>query len=123
MSNSESCPSRGLGTVRGELGDLLTDPVHESLTDRFLSVVLTDRVRPLDAMRRLRTRFPHALHMEWLPEGGHVRPRRYAEATRGRPDEEVACCFVADTRGAEPSESERGLLREALAAVAGTEPE
>ncbi|OLR90068.1 exonuclease SbcCD subunit D [Actinokineospora bangkokensis] len=108
---------RELATARGTLDDLLVDPVHEALVDKFLSVELTDVVRPLDAMRRLRERFPHAVHLEWRPEGGE-RELRYREAVRGKSDEEVACCFVADLRGSEPTGAERALLREALAAVA-----
>ncbi|EWC62793.1 Exonuclease SbcD [Actinokineospora spheciospongiae] len=108
---------RELASVRGELEDLLVDPAHEPLVDKFLSVELTDRVRPLDAMRRLRERFPHAAHLEWNPEGGTAE-LRYREAVRGKPDEEVACCFVTDVRGSEPTGTEEALLREALAAVA-----
>ncbi len=114
---------RALGSLRGELDHLLLDPALAEVRDRFLSVELTDRVRPLDAMRRLQQRFPHAVHLDWRPEGGRPAAHRYAEAVRGRSDEEVACCFVADTRNSEPTGSERGLLREALAAVAGKEPE
>ncbi|WP_018683960.1 exonuclease SbcCD subunit D [Actinokineospora enzanensis] len=114
---------RALGTLRGDLTELLSDPVLETEVDKFLSIELTDVVRPLDAMRRLRERFPHALHLDWRPEGGRPIARRYTEAVRGRTDEEVACCFVADTRNSAPTESERALLREALAAVAGKEPE
>ncbi|SDD01268.1 exonuclease SbcCD subunit D [Actinokineospora iranica] len=114
---------RELGTLRGELAALLTEPVHDAETEKFLSVVLTDRVRPIDAMRRLQERFPHAVHLDWQPEGGRPDVRRYSDAVRGRSDEEIACCFVADTRNSDPTESERGLLREALAAVAGKEPE
>ncbi|WP_156754804.1 exonuclease SbcCD subunit D [Actinokineospora pegani] len=109
---------RELATARGELDDLLRDPALAELEDKFLSVELTDQVRPLEAMRRLRERFPHVAHLEWRPEGGLVE-LRYREAVRGRSDEEVACCFVADARnGVEPDEADRELLREALAAVA-----
>ncbi|MGQ0838133.1 exonuclease SbcCD subunit D [Actinokineospora sp.] len=114
---------RALGTLRGELADLLADPAHDALTETFLSVELTDHVRPIDAMRRLQERFPHAVHLQWRPAGGLDRPLRYADAVRGRDDDAVACCFVTETRGSAPTEAERGLLREALAAVAGKEPE
>jgi exonuclease SbcD len=40
---------------------------------------------------------------------------------RGRSDHDVACQFVDDCRGAEPTDGERALLREALAAVANEE--
>jgi exonuclease SbcD len=114
---------RELAVVSGVLDDLLTDRAHDVHHDKFLSVELTDRVRPLDAMRRLQARFPHAVHLEWRPDGGRERPQRYPGPAQLRDDAEVACCFVADARGAAPSETERGLLREALAAVAGKEPE
>ncbi|SDJ33288.1 Exodeoxyribonuclease I subunit D [Actinokineospora alba] len=114
---------RELAVISGELTEVLVDPANDVHEDKFLSVELTDRVRPVDAMRRLQARFPHAVHLEWRPAGGHQRPQRYPELSQRRDDAEVACCFVTDTRGAEPTETERGLLREALAAVAGKEPE
>ncbi|MBM7771920.1 exonuclease SbcD [Actinokineospora baliensis] len=114
---------RALGTLRGQLEDLLVDPAHEPEVDKFLSIELTDQVRPIDAMRRLRERFPHALHLDWMPEGGKPRVRRFSETVKGRTDEEVACCFVQDTRNSPPTDTERALLREALAAVAGKERE
>ncbi|RLK54561.1 exonuclease SbcCD subunit D [Actinokineospora cianjurensis] len=114
---------RALGRLRGRIQDLLTDPTLDVEIEKFLTVELTDQVRPLDAMRRLRERFPYALHLDWLPEGGKPRVRRYTETVKGRTDEEVACCFVEDTRNSPPNDSERALLREALAAVAGKERE
>ncbi|MCP2165664.1 exonuclease SbcCD subunit D [Goodfellowiella coeruleoviolacea] len=109
---------RALSRLTGRLDDLLTDPAHEPLTDHFLSVVLTDPVRPLDGLRRLQRRFPHAVHLEWQPDGGRAgRPLRFAQAVRGRTDHEVACGFVSDCRGSEPTEGERALLGQALAAV------
>ncbi|MFE2756567.1 exonuclease SbcCD subunit D [Actinosynnema sp. NPDC059335] len=109
---------RALSTLSGALDDLLLDPDHEPVEDHFLSVTLTDRVRPLDALRRLQTRFPHAVHVEWRPEGGRTGELRFAERVRGRTDEEIACCFVEDVRGDRPGPRELALLREAFAAAA-----
>ncbi|WP_053723213.1 metallophosphoesterase family protein [Saccharothrix sp. NRRL B-16348] len=109
---------RALSTVSGALDDLLLDPDHEPVEDHFLSVTLTDRVRPLDALRRLQKRFPHAVHVEWRPEGGRTGELRFAERVRGRSDEEIACCFVEDVRGDQPGPRELALLREAFAAAA-----
>ncbi|GAA4445359.1 exonuclease SbcCD subunit D [Actinokineospora soli] len=114
---------RPLATLRGSLADLLEDPAHTAVADHFLSVELTDPARPIDAMRRLQKRFPHAVHMEWRPEGRVEVPRKYGDAVRGRDDEAVSCCFVEAVRGTSATASERALLREALAAVAGKEPE
>lgn len=108
---------RRLATARGTLADLLTSPEHESLVDCYLSVTLTDRVRPVDAMRALRERFPYAVHLEWEPEGGIATVLRYAEAVRGRSDAEIAAHFLADCRGEPPTDRERALLTAALEAA------
>ncbi|MFD7655175.1 exonuclease SbcCD subunit D [Actinosynnema sp. NPDC059797] len=109
---------RPLATLGGELEELLAAAEHEAVADHFLSVTLTDRVRPLDALRRLQARFPHAVHVEWRPAEGRAGDLRFAERVRGRTDEEVACCFVEDVRGDRPGERELALLREAFAAAA-----
>src|SRR5699024_3458585 len=84
------------------------------LVECYLSVTLTDRVRPLDAMRKLRQYFPYAVHMEWQPSGGGGAVLNYAEKIRGRSDAEVTHGFLDDCRGMGPSEWEIGLLRAAL---------
>ena len=113
---------RPLATVTGTLADLLSDRAHDGLVESYLSVELTDRVRPTDALRRLQERFPHAVHLDWRPAGGALAASlRYSTSVRGRSDHDVACDFVDDCRGSVPTESEQALLREALAAVANEE--
>jgi exonuclease SbcD len=107
---------RALATLTGQLEDLLADPAHDAVAESFLSVVLTDQVRPLDSLRRLQVRFPHAVHVEWQPAGGRAAEPRFT--VRGRSDDEIACCFVDECRGEEPNERERTLLSEAFAAAA-----
>ncbi|HEX3780766.1 MAG TPA: exonuclease SbcCD subunit D [Pseudonocardiaceae bacterium] len=109
---------RRLATVRGELAAVLSDPAAEELTDRYLHAVLTDPVRPLDAMRRLQERFPFAVRLDWQPDGGQDRPApRYASAGHGRDDTQLAGDFVLDCRGSVPNPAERELLSEAFEAV------
>lgn len=109
---------RALATLRGQLEDLLADPAHEVFLEHFLSVTVTDPVRPVDAMRRLRGRFPHAVHLEWEPEGGYSgAPLRYSDAVRGRSDIEISRSFLDDCRGAPPTGSEEQLLFKALEAA------
>jgi exonuclease SbcD len=113
---------RRLGAIEGQLADLLADPTLSELEDHYLSVVLTDRTRPLDAMRRLQQRFPHAVRLDWQPEGGHpAGPLRYPTTAGSRDDETMAGGFVAESRGSEPTAAEQALIAEAFAAVRGTE--
>ncbi|WP_326566016.1 exonuclease SbcCD subunit D [Amycolatopsis rhabdoformis] len=109
---------RPLATLRGELPELLEAPEHEQWREHFLSVTVTDRVRPVDAMRRLRERFPYAVHLDWEPEGGLAGAElKYADAVRGRTDIEIARSFLDDCRGALPTETEERLVFLALEAA------
>ena len=73
----------------------------------------------LDAgMRRLRERFPYAVHLDWEPEGGLAGAQlKYADAVRGRTDIEIARSFLDDCRGALPTETEERLVFLALEAA------
>ncbi|MGS0686719.1 exonuclease SbcCD subunit D [Nakamurella sp. GG22] len=106
---------RGLATVRGRLADILDG--HADLVDHYLSVELTDPVRPLEPMRRLRERFPHVMVTQWLPEptGGSADGTR-RPPTGHRADAVLVTDFVTTARGSAPSGGERLLLQQALAA-------
>ncbi|WP_336157306.1 exonuclease SbcCD subunit D [Amycolatopsis sp. VC5-11] len=109
---------RPLATLSGELAALLEDPEHEQWREHFLSITVTDRVRPIDAMRLLQDRFPYAVHMDWRPDGGVAGTElKYAEAVRGRSDIEIARSFLDDCRGAPPTEREERLVHLALEAA------
>jgi exonuclease SbcD len=108
---------RPLSVLTGTLDELLGNSEHDAVTGHYLSVVLTDAVRPLDPMRRLQERFAHAVHLEWRPAGVPRDDTPYAERVRGRSDLDVAASFVGDVRGAAPSDTERLLLEKAFAAV------
>src|SRR5699024_5840086 len=116
VRRAELPAARELATVTGELEEIIAGAEGElaGCVDCYLSVTLTDRVRPLDAMRRLRQRFPYAVHMEWQPVDGPGAELNYAQRLRGRSDTEVIEAFLDDCRGAPPAESERELLRTAL---------
>jgi len=108
--------ARGLATVTGELEEVIAGAEGEfaGCVDCYVSVTLTDRVRPLDAMRRLREHFPYAVHMEWQPVDGPGAELNYAQRLRGRSDTEVIEAFLDDCRGAPAAESETAMLRTAL---------
>lgn len=106
---------RRLAKLTGNIDWLLSAGEHADLADCYLSVTLTDSVRPVDAMRRLRDRFPYAVHLEWQPRNGKATATpRYAETVRGRPDAEIVRCFLDDCRGAPPNDREAKLVRRAL---------
>ena len=114
---------RRLSCLAGALADLLVDPALAAQEDDWLSVVLTDAVRPEDPMARLRTRFPHVLVLDWQPEGAVADDRTYGARVAGRDDLAVVTEFVRHVRcGGSTSEAgaadegERALLAQALEA-------
>lgn len=109
---------RRLAVLTGTLDDLLTAPAHTAHAGDYVQAVLTDQVRPTDPMRRLQTRFPHAVAVEWRPEGG--RPAGRLEPTARRPDRDdlsTAADFVEWVRNSRPTTVERGLLSQAFSAT------
>jgi exonuclease SbcD len=108
---------RKLTVLRGKLDALLTEPEHAGHVNDFLSVTLTDTVRPEGAMDRLRARFPHVLVLGFEPEGAVRDTRSYGEKTRGRTDVQIAAEFVSHVRGAPPNHNEERLLTSAFDSV------
>ncbi|MBF6452390.1 exonuclease SbcCD subunit D [Nocardia cyriacigeorgica] len=111
---------RGLSRLVGTLDELLNGAEFGRAREDYVSATLTDHARPIDAMRKLRERFPYAVHVEWeRPQGD---PQlRYRERVHGRRDTEVARSFLTDVRGT-PTDSEMRWLERAIAA-ATREPE
>jgi exonuclease SbcD len=103
---------RPLARLRGELETLLADPalaVHES---SWAHVTLTDAVRPLQAMERLRRRFPHTLVLGFESTAPVIGALPTDDATRR--DADLVAEFVADLRGSAPSAEELALLGRAV---------
>ena len=107
---------RRLVCRRGRLAEILdTEP---DLADAYLSVELTDPVRPVDPMRRLREVLPYTLVATWV--GGSPAPAAWpaAPAVRtGHDDADLLHDFVRDACGRPASTAERDLLDEALRAL------
>jgi exonuclease SbcD len=102
---------RRLATIRGRIDEILADPRHDEAEDAWLQVTLTDPQRPMHAMDRLRTRFPHVLILSFEPDGvtrerGPVMPH-----VDGRSDLDVALGFVAEVRSLEATTEESLLLQ------------
>jgi exonuclease SbcD len=108
---------RELTVLSGTLAELLEDPAHGPVEEHFVSARLTDAIRPVDPMRRLQSRFPHCVHLEWSGAGAVADGRSYQERLRGRNDLDVAAEFVGHVRGVAPSAAERELLAQALGAA------
>uniref|UniRef100_A0AAU1UMK9 Nuclease SbcCD subunit D n=1 Tax=Streptomyces sp. NBC_00119 TaxID=2975659 RepID=A0AAU1UMK9_9ACTN len=108
---------RPLARVKGTLKSLLTDPAHESLTESWLQVTLTDPALPYEPMAQLRRRFPHVLSLvppspDQLKQPGEH--STYTQRLQGRNDLDIACDFVTKVRGDAPTPAEHALLRQAV---------
>ncbi|MCW2620701.1 MAG: exonuclease SbcCD subunit [Frankiales bacterium] len=112
--------ARRLSAVRGTLDRLLSDPAHAAAEHDWLSVTLTDPVRPEEAMARLRTRFPHVLVLDWAPEGITTDDRSYRARLAHQDDLAVSTAFLEHVRSGGAAGAadagERALLQEALEA-------
>ncbi len=100
---------RRLARLHGEIDALLADPALTTHTDDWVHATLTDLPRPLRAMERLRTRFPHTLVIAFEPLG-ESRDDTPQSRGHGRSDHDIALDFVADLRGAPASATEAALL-------------
>jgi exonuclease SbcD len=104
---------RPLARLEGTIDELLTHERFAPHEQSWVQATLTDDTRPLQAMERLRVRFPHALALQFTPRGGETQPARLT--TTGRSAHDVALDFVVHVRGgAAATEAESDLLREAL---------
>jgi exonuclease SbcD len=105
---------RPLAVLKGTLAELLVSHPHYS--DHYLSVVLTDAVRPLEPMRRLREQYPHALTVSWEPPTRSPGLLEGAQPGPGTSDADILAAFLEDCRGSAASPTEQALIEGALVA-------
>ena len=110
---------RRLCTLRGPIEELCSDPRHGAASEARVRAILTDDTLPLQAMARLRARFPHIAELRHEPPelaraGGAERHRQVRQA---RSPLQLATAFFTDQHGQPPGEPEAELLRAALAAA------
>lgn len=107
---------RGMSVLRGELADLLADPALRPVESAYCQVILTDPVRPAEAMTRLRTRFPHTLRLDFEPSVVDLSgPQTYAARVRAQDDLGVCSGFLTHVRGGRgPDARETAVLSQAL---------
>jgi exonuclease SbcD len=104
---------RPLARLRGTLEELLADPTLAQHEDSWVEATLTDQVRPVQAMDRLRARFPHALLLGF-DSGPAVSGLAPVVPTATRSDHDIAREFVTDMRGVPPTDAETALLHAAV---------
>jgi exonuclease SbcD len=103
---------RRLAVLTGELETLVSDPELTTHEQDWVSAVLTDVVRPMDAMRRLQQRFPHAAHLEYRPSivaaSGST---SYGERIATKSDHEIVDDFLELVRnGVGATAAERDII-------------
>jgi DNA repair protein SbcD/Mre11 len=111
---------RPLREVRGRLDGLLARAGADlaDLAGAWVKAVLTDPVRPLAPMERLRERWPHTLVLDFDPEGGLVTPESDLRAlARAGGPAQICGLFTEYAGGAPPDEAERLVLRDAVEAA------
>jgi exonuclease SbcD len=108
---------RELSVITGTLESLLSDQVHAAVENHWISAVITDNTRPLDAMRKLQARFPYCAHLDFRPTDIHdVGATSYGELVHGKTDEQIIDGFLQRVRNGDgPSEEESALIRDVIA--------
>ncbi|MDY7541070.1 MULTISPECIES: exonuclease SbcCD subunit D [unclassified Cryobacterium] len=109
---------RRLSVLTGELEELLTEDRFAAFDGDWVSAVLTDQVRPLDAMRALQKRFPYCVTLEHRPAVVmDTGSESYAERINRQTDPDIVAGFLSFVRnGVGQTEFERDLVAELLAA-------
>ncbi len=109
---------RPLKTLEGPLDDLLRDPRHEPFRGAWLRIVLTDDSLPIQAMARLRQRFPHVAELRHQPPESSSASvsHRHQQVREALSPLDLSLAFFADQQGRSATEPEAEMLRRALAA-------
>lgn len=102
---------RRLARISGRMEELLSDRRYDALEDRWIQATITDSRRPLNAMERLRVRFPQTLILGFEPEGAGATRKPPSARIDGRSDFDIALGFVAEVREQEATTEEALLLQ------------
>ena len=109
---------RPLRTLEGTLDFLCGSPDDAAAADAWLRVILTDEVLPLQAMARLRQRFPHVAELRHRPPElqRSTATERHETVRQATSPLELTLAFFADQQGRPAGPPEAELLRQALEA-------
>ncbi len=108
---------REMARVRGALAEVLDAVEHR---DKWVQVTVTDPVRPVDMVSRVRAEFAHCLAITHEPHGLRALDPAGINTAALSPLE-VLIEFITEMGGAPPSEQERAALQPILAGVFGQE--
>ncbi len=107
---------RPLAILQATLEELLTDTAYGEHEDSWVSAVLTDDLRPVDAMLKLKQRFPHCANVEYRPATSYAgEDVAYADRIRAKTDLEIFTAFLSHVRdGHGPTEAETEIIEDVL---------
>lgn len=108
---------RPLTVLTGTLDELVADGAHADVADHWISAIITDSTRPMDAMRTLQAVFPHCAHLEFRPDRLHdTETSTYSELVRGKTDDELVDSFLVKVRNGEGTTADEAeLVRDVIA--------
>lgn len=110
---------RPLSRMRGTIDHLLTSADYLDQQDHWISAVLTDEVRPVNAMRRLAQRFAHVVEISFEPLTVHQPAARMSDRPRTISDPELFDLFLTYVRnGHGLSDEESELVADVIASSA-----
>jgi exonuclease SbcD len=114
---------RRLTVLTGGIDELVGSAAFAAHENDWVSAILTDRVRPMDAMRRLQDRFPFAATLEYRPDVvADAGSATYRERVEKKTDDQIVAGFLELVRnGTGPTEFERTLILDVIAEQAATE--
>lgn len=114
---------RDLRVLTGGIDELLTDATLADAENAWVAAVLTDQVRPMDAMRRLQERFPWCVTLDHRPAvTAGSEATTYVERVKHKSDHEIVAGFLEHVRnGVGPTPFERELLADVITEHLATE--
>lgn len=113
---------RRLRTLTGKFDELLSSAAFADAEQARVRFEVTDRDLPLQSMTRLQQRFPHAVALQHIPEGRAAVPVDADSDAAAAVHEtetpfELILRFWEERYGAEASEDQTAVLRQAIAAA------
>jgi len=108
---------RPISQLVGNLEYLLTDGEYKNAEQHWVKAILTDNTRPVEAMRRLQTRFPYCVELVHQPAQTYSPTEStYAGLVKSLTDQQIAEEFLKHVRNGETAtNAEIALLSQAVA--------